>query len=387
MSPASAVTAVVGPPKHIALCRVEGCTWTEKQLGQVEISPDVVLGKVVALVQAKERTGEDLSLDGDDTGTETEQDDDTTGGTTTETDGDEDEDSERSEESRANTPRTTHRKAPKRARRTTLPHIREPSPTTIAAFPSSLSAGLPASASNRPFSANSPASSRSSSPHFNAAAGPGSSSATSPPRRPGQVRSISKKRVGRALGSSATASGVVGVASAETMDLDREMIGLMECDVCRNLLYEPATTGCGHVSCSPFMPDRFGRRLTYLGRFPCRRSVDGASPGLLTTRSSARSAVGICPRATVVGWRSTRRCCLFVSLMIDSVNLDLVKLLADPLSFVNAVSTAFSSEYAERKLGVEKSERDARMDVPIFVCTLAFPFMPTILHVFEPRLV
>ena len=51
------------------------------------------------------------------------------------------------------------------------------------------------------------------------------------------------------------------------------------------------------------------------------------------------------------------------------------------------MTTAFASEYAERKLGVEQSERDARMDIPIFVCTLAFPFMPTILHVFEPRYV
>ncbi len=30
-------------------------------------------------------------------------------------------------------------------------------------------------------------------------------------------------------------------------------------------------------------------------------------------------------------------------------------------------------------------ERDTRLDTPLFICTLAFPNMPTILHVFEPR--
>ena len=49
------------------------------------------------------------------------------------------------------------------------------------------------------------------------------------------------------------------------------------------------------------------------------------------------------------------------------------------------VKTAFPEEYAERQAVIEKDERDARLETPIFVCTLAFPGMPTILHVFEPR--
>lgn len=49
------------------------------------------------------------------------------------------------------------------------------------------------------------------------------------------------------------------------------------------------------------------------------------------------------------------------------------------------VKTAFPTEYAERAAAIEKDERDARLNTPIFVCTLAFPGMPTILHVFEPR--
>lgn len=49
------------------------------------------------------------------------------------------------------------------------------------------------------------------------------------------------------------------------------------------------------------------------------------------------------------------------------------------------VSAAFPAESQERKQALEDDERDARLDTPIFVCTLAFPGMPTILHVFEPR--
>ena len=47
--------------------------------------------------------------------------------------------------------------------------------------------------------------------------------------------------------------------------------------------------------------------------------------------------------------------------------------------------TAFPNEYVDRQMAIERDERDARLDTPIFVCTLAFPGMPTILHVFEPR--
>jgi Lon protease-like protein len=49
------------------------------------------------------------------------------------------------------------------------------------------------------------------------------------------------------------------------------------------------------------------------------------------------------------------------------------------------VKTAFPDEYVDRGISIEREERDARLDTPIFVCTLAFPGMPTILHVFEPR--
>lgn len=49
------------------------------------------------------------------------------------------------------------------------------------------------------------------------------------------------------------------------------------------------------------------------------------------------------------------------------------------------MKTAFAEEYVERQRTIERDEKDAKLDTPIFVCTLAFPGMPTILHVFEPR--
>ncbi|OCF40438.1 hypothetical protein I317_05741 [Kwoniella heveanensis CBS 569] len=52
---------------------------------------------------------------------------------------------------------------------------------------------------------------------------------------------------------------------------------------------------------------------------------------------------------------------------------------------LSIIKTTFPDEYAERAQAIERDERDARLDTPIFVCTLAFPGMPTILHVFEPR--
>lgn len=51
----------------------------------------------------------------------------------------------------------------------------------------------------------------------------------------------------------------------------------------------------------------------------------------------------------------------------------------------SSVMHAFPEEHAERMRSIESDERDSRLDTPIFVCALAFPNMPTILHVFEPR--
>lgn len=47
--------------------------------------------------------------------------------------------------------------------------------------------------------------------------------------------------------------------------------------------------------------------------------------------------------------------------------------------------SAFSVLYTDRKQAVEQEQADTGLDTPIFVCMVAFPFMPTNLHIYEPR--
>ncbi|KAJ9092719.1 hypothetical protein QFC19_008644 [Naganishia cerealis] len=118
---------------------------------------------------------------------------------------------------------------------------------------------------------------------------------------------------------------------------EKELALTLECDVCTSLFYEPMTTPCGHTFCSRCL----ARSLDHSTRCPvCRQDLP-----------------------------------TFSFYQDHPVN----KLLA------SVVITAFHEESMERQRGIEEEERDARLDTPIFVCALAFPGMPTILHVFEPR--
>jgi Lon protease-like protein len=68
---------------------------------------------------------------------------------------------------------------------------------------------------------------------------------------------------------------------------------------------------------------------------------------------------------------------------VNKVVTSISKFIVGP--FLITVQTTFPAEYMERQRAIERDARDARLDTPIFVCALAFPGMPTILHVFEPR--
>ncbi|WRT66099.1 uncharacterized protein IL334_003052 [Kwoniella shivajii] len=118
---------------------------------------------------------------------------------------------------------------------------------------------------------------------------------------------------------------------------EKELLGTLECDVCAMLLFEPVTTPCQHSFCSKCL----SRSLDHSSRCPvCRQDLPS-----------------------------------FAFMQDHAVNKVLLTIL----------KTAFPDEYIERQQAIERDERDARLDTPIFVCTLAFPGMPTILHVFEPR--
>ncbi|KAH8169727.1 ATP-dependent protease la (LON) substrate-binding domain-containing protein [Sarocladium implicatum] len=115
----------------------------------------------------------------------------------------------------------------------------------------------------------------------------------------------------------------------------------MDCQVCYALYYDPLTTSCGHTFCRNCLH----RILDHSRYCPiCRRKLT-INP--LLNRSSCPSNQSI-SRIIETYW-------------------------ADDL---RARGEAIANEEASRLQD---------FDVPLFVCTLSFPMMPTFLHVFEPR--
>ncbi|PHH66052.1 hypothetical protein CDD81_577 [Ophiocordyceps australis] len=123
--------------------------------------------------------------------------------------------------------------------------------------------------------------------------------------------------------------------------LQKAMRNEMDCQICYGLFIDPLTTGCGHTFCRSCLH----RVLDHSRCCPvCRRAL---SINPLLKRSS-------CPSN------------YFIS---------------------NLVETFWSTELKSRKalLAAEAALRQTELNLPLFVCTLAFPYMPTFLHIFEPR--
>ncbi|KAM4055240.1 ATP-dependent protease la (LON) substrate-binding domain-containing protein [Hirsutella rhossiliensis] len=115
----------------------------------------------------------------------------------------------------------------------------------------------------------------------------------------------------------------------------------MDCQICYALFHDPLTTGCGHTFCRPCLH----RILDHSRYCPiCRRKL--AINSLLKPSS--------CP--------SNER-------------------------ITNIIQTFWKDEMMARQEAVaaERAARHQDLDVPLFVCTLSFPMMPTFLHIFEPR--
>lgn len=113
----------------------------------------------------------------------------------------------------------------------------------------------------------------------------------------------------------------------------------LECHVCYNLMLDPVTTPCGHTFCRRCL----ARVLDHSSQCPmCRRTLS-LPPSLDRQPSNVRLAA------------------LLSALCPDTV-----------------ASRAATAAAEERGVVGE-------LDVPLFVCTLAFPSMPTFLHIFEPR--
>lgn len=113
----------------------------------------------------------------------------------------------------------------------------------------------------------------------------------------------------------------------------------VDCQVCYSLMLDPVTTLCGHTLCRKCM----ARVLDHSLHCPvCRRDL--AMPPLLASQPN---------NATLAN-------------LLDGLCPDLV---------------------AERRRASELEERGGHgpSSVPLFVCTLGFPFQPTFLRIFEPR--
>ncbi|RBQ82842.1 hypothetical protein VDGD_06656 [Verticillium dahliae] len=115
----------------------------------------------------------------------------------------------------------------------------------------------------------------------------------------------------------------------------------MDCQVCYALFYDPLTTVCGHTFCRSCLH----RVLDHSLYCPiCRRALS-ISP--LLHRQSCPSNESL-------------------SKIINTFWADAVLTRGDALA-------------------AEALNRHREFDIPVFVCTLAFPMMPTFLHIFEPR--
>lgn len=116
----------------------------------------------------------------------------------------------------------------------------------------------------------------------------------------------------------------------------------LDCQVCYGLILDPLTTNCGHTFCRACV----ARILDHSNLCPiCRRTLL-VRPGAIKEPTNQR-----------------------LSLLLETFYPDLV------------------AARAEALLQEEQAMAGAAGDskVPLFVCTLAFPSMPTFLHVFEPR--
>ncbi|KAK8257951.1 ATP-dependent protease-like protein [Phyllosticta capitalensis] len=133
---------------------------------------------------------------------------------------------------------------------------------------------------------------------------------------------------------------------SDFLDLDSSVLNRLreatskevDCHVCYNLLLDPVTTSCGHTFCRKCLV----RVLDHANHCPiCRRALN-VPPSLGNQPSNA---------------------CLVA--LLENLCPQIVHARAEAV--------------AQEERGI------AELDVPLFVCTLGFPAMPTFLHIFEPR--
>lgn len=149
-------------------------------------------------------------------------------------------------------------------------------------------------------------------------------------------------------------------------ELHSDLIDVFECQLCYLLLCEPLTTPCGHTFCRSC----FARSLDHSDKCPLCRSVL-PNFAFFQEHPANSALVNLLTAELSEGERFD-----------DGGDPNRV---ADVAACDDGDSWGFKSLYTSRKEAVEREQREALLSTPLFVCTLGFPSMPTILHIFEPR--
>jgi len=123
----------------------------------------------------------------------------------------------------------------------------------------------------------------------------------------------------------------------EDRSLARTVLSELDCQVCANVYAEPITTPCGHTFCRKCL----ARSLDHSDKCPLCRG-DLPAYYYFTDHPNNKAVTAV-------------------------------------------LEQCFGSIYFDRLETLRKEEELLHMDLPIFVCALAFPDTPTFLHIFEPR--
>ncbi|KAM6970592.1 LON peptidase N-terminal domain and RING finger protein 2 [Aplochiton taeniatus] len=138
----------------------------------------------------------------------------------------------------------------------------------------------------------------------------------------------------------AAAAGTAAECGGRTVPVDLLDSGDMECSLCMRLFYEPVATPCGHTFC-----------------LKCLERCMDHNPNCPLCKENLSKYLA------VRGFRKT--------LLMEEV-----------------LQRYLGKELAERKKMHEEEMKELsnlNQEVPIFICTMAFPTIPCPLHVFEPR--
>lgn len=173
--------------------------------------------------------------------------------------------------------------------------------------------------------------------------------------------------------------------------LHAELVDVLECQLCYLALYEPVTSPCGHTFCRTCL----ARSLDHSDRCPlCRSKLPNFA--YFAGHPSNEALVKLLTSEITLPLEeedlSHRHQPQFHSLYTSRPRsnstlsgVPFASLVSDEGDEKKSSTWGLKPLFLERKAAVEQEERENRLSTPIFVCTLAFPGMPTVLHVFEPR--